>query len=542
MKRNNFIILFAVLAMLGLVISATAQEPTYFGVFACQVCHAGGPGGDQFQDWQNTRHATAFDSASAFVQSTAECLQCHTTGWDTLTANMGADDFVTITGGTVTVENQAEFDKHTNVQCESCHGPASEHIPGSFNDPPVLPPKNAGEATTCGECHQDEHHPFIEEWMESKHAISDTNASAALAERFVSTDCSGCHTMQGFIQFVGTTREDTVNVEPHDINAPGREAALPIVCATCHDPHSKKNPRQLRLPVADLCAKCHNPEEAQPPDSPHHTTASMFAGMGAYEFDGVNYDVARQSAHQLLSPTADRKCAACHVYMTPLDEGDPDDPNDDKPAATGHTFEPRMEACMQAGCHTSGLSDTGGREFNHRGRQALTENLLAKLETKLTQIETKVLPTATAADSFKYQLGRFNFEFVTNEGSRGVHNSAYSELVLRSTIAFLDTALVTSVRTLDFGDGGPKTFALHQNFPNPFNPVTSIRFDITTAGPVQLAVFNAIGQQVETLVDKVLTPDSYEVVFNAEALSSGIYFYKIIAENHVLTRKMLLLK
>ena len=84
---------------------------------------------------------------------------------------------------------------------------------------------------------------------------------------------------------------------------------------------------------------------------------------------------------------------------------------------------------------------------------------------------------------------------------------------------------------------------LQQNFPNPFNPTTKIKFQIPEAGFTSLKVFDVLGKEVVTLVDYELQRGSYEFEFDANDLSSGIYFYQLRAGNDLLqTRKMLLLK
>ena len=88
----------------------------------------------------------------------------------------------------------------------------------------------------------------------------------------------------------------------------------------------------------------------------------------------------------------------------------------------------------------------------------------------------------------------------------------------------------------------PANFSISQNYPNPFNPTTTIAFDIVRMAHVKLVVYNVLGQEVETLVDKALNPNKYEIEFNAGHLSSGIYFYRLETDNFVSTRKMLLLK
>ena len=88
----------------------------------------------------------------------------------------------------------------------------------------------------------------------------------------------------------------------------------------------------------------------------------------------------------------------------------------------------------------------------------------------------------------------------------------------------------------------PKEFKLVQNYPNLFNPSTLIRYEISDTRFVSLKVYNSIGQEVATLVNKKQNAGSYNVVFNAGNLSSGIYFYSIRTEDFVSVKKMLLLK
>jgi 1,4-alpha-glucan branching enzyme len=88
----------------------------------------------------------------------------------------------------------------------------------------------------------------------------------------------------------------------------------------------------------------------------------------------------------------------------------------------------------------------------------------------------------------------------------------------------------------------PIEFGLEQNFPNPFNPSTQIKFRISETGLVNLKVYDALGSEVAALINEVRTPGEYSIIFNAEGLSSGVYFYKLEANSNLAVGKMLLLK
>ncbi len=88
----------------------------------------------------------------------------------------------------------------------------------------------------------------------------------------------------------------------------------------------------------------------------------------------------------------------------------------------------------------------------------------------------------------------------------------------------------------------PREIQLNQNYPNPFNPTTTMQFALTKSGHVSLEVFNILGQHVATLVNEVLSAGTYHVNFDATALSSGVYLYRLTAGDVVQTKKMVLMK
>ena len=88
----------------------------------------------------------------------------------------------------------------------------------------------------------------------------------------------------------------------------------------------------------------------------------------------------------------------------------------------------------------------------------------------------------------------------------------------------------------------PLTYALHPNYPNPFNPVTHIQFTIPEQTDVKLQIFDVLGRQVDVLVNERLPFGHHEILWNPKNLSSGFYFYKLEAGSFMHTRKMILLK
>lgn len=88
----------------------------------------------------------------------------------------------------------------------------------------------------------------------------------------------------------------------------------------------------------------------------------------------------------------------------------------------------------------------------------------------------------------------------------------------------------------------PTEFRLDQNFPNPFNPETTIKFDVKETCRVVLKIYDVLGREVYTLVDEVRPYGSYQVSFNANFLPTGLYFYRISMKNFHAVKKMLLLE
>lgn len=101
---------------------------------------------------------------------------------------------------------------------------------------------------------------------------------------------------------------------------------------------------------------------------------------------------------------------------------------------------------------------------------------------------------------------------------------------------------VTTVAIDDDLSQKPTATTLNQNYPNPFNPSTSITFSLAKSGKAQLSVFDVLGRKVATLLNQTLSAGSHSVQFDASALSSGMYLYRLEVGGEIFTHKMTLVK
>ena len=112
-------------------------------------------------------------------------------------------------------------------------------------------------------------------------------------------------------------------------------------------------------------------------------------------------------------------------------------------------------------------------------------------------------------------------------------NSPYSNIASDTTFAV--TGIISNSNT-------HAEYNLYNNYPNPFNPSTKIKFDLPNNANVKLLVYDINGREVASIINKGLLAGSYEYNFDAAALSSGIYFYSLITDSFIDTKKMILIK
>jgi photosystem II stability/assembly factor-like uncharacterized protein len=154
-------------------------------------------------------------------------------------------------------------------------------------------------------------------------------------------------------------------------------------------------------------------------------------------------------------------------------------------------------------------------------------NLYASCAENLYEINLANKTVGVLKDH-KINVSAMDFNFFTEE-----HTPA------ASTVGFTNLDGVTAVKGFT---GVPEKYELAQNFPNPFNPNTTIKYALPEASFVKLVVYNALGEVVKTLVSDNRDAGYYETVFDAKELASGMYIYRIEAGSFISTAKMILLK
>ena len=315
---------------------------------ACGNCHASFQ-----QQWVGTAHANAWEDLQASGSAQAFCSGCHSV------SELGNPD------STAAGYNAVADASYHDVQCESCHGAGFEHasLPDGVAGPLAsigIPSDLSTAKNGCGECHQGEHQPFVEQWTESKHGYGGT---AYLAEGGRSP-CNTCHEGREAIRvnFNETTRF-VEQANPTNYQ--------PIVCAVCHDPHNAANEGQLRASLSEpsreqICVQCHS-REGTPPVSgitrrgPHAAQGLLVSGEDAGwippNFPGGSAEGIAGTHGTEANP---RLCASCHVYMFDVTDAVT---GDFVLRSVGHTFE--AIGCLDptTGVPVPGPCDLADRNF-----------------------------------------------------------------------------------------------------------------------------------------------------------------------------------
>jgi hypothetical protein len=103
-------------------------------------------------------------------------------------------------------------------------------------------------------------------------------------------------------------------------------------------------------------------------------------------------------------------------------------------------------------------------------------------------------------------------------------------------------SMITLVADGSLNGTRPTKLSLSQNYPNPFNPSTIINYQLPVNSFVTVKIFDLLGREVQTLINKLESAGNHSAIFNAGNLTSGVYFYQLKAGNFVNTKKLILLK
>jgi hypothetical protein len=541
--------------------SIVINAAKYIGVYnevnnvTCQTCHP-----SVVEKWEGTGHASMlFRGVEGTLSDhySANCISCHTTGYDVNAENDGFDDFEfvfpeTLTEGTyqTLVDQYPDAMKRANIQCESCHGPASGHF-GSTKDSRIVV---SYEAANCAFCHDDGHyHVYPEQWDVSRHAEATSYPTGPGRE-----SCVRCHTAKGFAQFVKGIATNDPYFDP---------SYQPITCAGCHDPHDATNMHQVRTVNASLadgtvieqgglgklCMNCHqsrrvaNSSYTETPSrhyGPHYSTAAdVLNAANVVTFGDTLFTLA--STNHL--GVTENGCVDCHMA-----EGETD-ASGHAQLVGKHTFSmstptgvDNMKACAKCHGYSLGASFEDVRFFlngsgDHdgdgvvEGLQDEVHGLLDYLGSLLPDPDPHATPDTTWT---KEQLqAAYNMRVIYYDGSYGIHNPKFTVTLLKGTIKALG-----GVVSVEESKEVPTNYALYQNYPNPFNPTTNIKFSLPKASHVKLTVYDVLGKEVQTLVNNQLSAGTHTIAFNGANLASGVYLYRIESGDFVQVNKMLLVK
>jgi hypothetical protein len=441
-------------------VTLTLTASTYMGINTCKLCHSGGEvAPDRVHPWEKTAHSMIFSNGICGYRGhySQSCLQCHTVGYDTNTnaVNGGFDDLMAQTGWlfpTVLSPTNwnalpAALQNLGNIQCENCHGPGSQHA-HSLGDTNLITRTIA--SGDCNQCHDaPTHHIKGTEWYNSMHAVTTRDPAG-------NATCVGCHTSDGFIARIS--------------GGPTNTAYSAIGCQTCHEPHGitmpTNNPHLLRTLAAvtlmdgtvitnagegTLCMDCHHSRQnaatyaATSPGSshfgPHHgTQGDMLEGANGFTYGKI----IPSSAHR---DAVENACVTCHMQTV----------NPGEPAflhAGGHTFWPAWETATNSidltaacqNCHGATAITTSFnfplQDYNGdgviEGVQTEVQHLLDKLSTYLPPVGPVKSSLSIDATWTRPQLeGAYNWLFVHDDGSFGIHNTAYAVGLLKASIADL---------------------------------------------------------------------------------------------------------
>lgn len=472
----------------------TVTANSYVGAKDCEFCHNGSLMTDVTTGYNTTAHSNAFNILNGNYSVEESCLQCHTTGFDRTptAANGGFDDIAHTLGWVISLPLSYQslpsaLQTVANVGCESCHGPGGTHTGSySFN------------TTVCAQCHDNApFNPEYTQWLNSPHVNSVSPAGLDLSQPFFAS-CRECHWSldivytnmegKGAVPFV-TSDEQPVNcIACHDPHSGTNPYSLRVYnnVAVAGGAFTMTGVGQ-----GAICMKCHTDQISNPDTAANsgnelfETTAEVFAQGQGFTFAGAGAYATSitESSYHAGAGNIQNLCATCHMAQTPA-QGQPGY------NTTGeHTFlmtdangNDRVAVCNL--CHTGAISVSGFDTVDPlyptanwdgdpigatEGVQDQIHGLLSVLgcaittsanqpctvnttningnpvswqifipagrgisNVSITDTTFAVWPTATTSEKDAV----YNWYVVNNEGSYGIHNTAFDVMLLQK--AFKD--------------------------------------------------------------------------------------------------------
>lgn len=436
----------------------------------CGNCHVG-----HQADWERTAHADAWNTLIASGHAAGYCEGCHSVG---ALGNASTTEAAGWAGSKDT--------RYHDVQCESCHGPGLAHVENPEASIPTASIAVGTDLTVgCGECHNGTHHPFVEEWEQSGHAVVNKGDDPTHPGPALRAECQSCHTAKGALDAWGVTANyaEKNNGQGHEVG---------IVCAVCHDPHSNEASRradeggtgptnalkmpnsggQLRYSVdvpneeQNLCMKCHHKRgqpdlgAAQDSRGPHSPEGPLLLGENVGYWFGDTPDSKIYGSH---GPDGNpRLCATCHMARFEVTDATT---GAFKMQVVGHRFEatPCVDAegnptgetdcaitaqsykgCVASGCHQT--------EDAARNAQQVVETRIANLAAELKALIDQVRATEVNSKDGRWSSAEganFNYQLATMEGS-AIHNPFMIEALLTASIREMETRYgISAQRNID---------------------------------------------------------------------------------------------
>lgn len=581
--------------------TVTMYANTYMGNPAtgmgCGTCHP-----TTLADWKNTAHATIFTRGITGQLEVEEyegqkhgvynttCIKCHTTGWepnidngnygfeakksgfDTLWYKIGrlvSGEYVmpyadSTSYNLLMTAPFAPVAKVASIGCESCHGAGLEsHAMGAVKKGTI---GVSFEAGACLQCHDAPNkHRLGSYWKASNHATMKLSAEEASRSA-----CWPCHSGAALPDYLKNRATPDYTKTP---------IVASISCVTCHDPHSDANPNQLRTVTLDklangyavpvgvggkgqLCMNCHRArtdakvvvdrqsrvfgDRFYPHYSPQ---ADMYLGSNGFEY---NLNIQGLGTHQHLEDG----CVTCHMATRTVGSSVHSNHEMKMTDANGKDI---VTACQN--CHGKDIKEFNEvRAFNDYDGNGKVEGIVTEIDGLLARLRAILPQDATGepvnmrVDSMKVKNDPnwpknlpaiWNYYYVKNDWSKGIHNTKYAVALLRASLG-------TLVGVEAVNQDVPKNFSLSQNYPNPFNPSTTVQFSVPRAGTATLYVYNSAGALVAKLADGMLSPGNYTATWNGRDLNgvnvpSGVYYYRLSVTDNgaslfTATKKMMLVK